>query len=283
LPPGRIVEGSYHVCLDLDGHVSDVKPVVPLAGASDVERILREWSWFFVSDHKSCFDASVVSATPGAGRVVPSEKASITAVPARPVAPPLPAWYRALHAGEEVALSYRACADANAHVQEVTPVAGDATVDDYLEAAIIAAAWNISVSSDETPPYCFATTINLKLPSPATPSAQLPPLPPATPYPTRPAVQPGISVIVRPELVAHRDPHLPDEIKLEMANHGGGSVYEIYRSCIRPDGVVASVEPFYGNPTVHEVVLPVVLSWRYKPMPVGMCSIGVFTFTISTF
>jgi hypothetical protein len=281
VPPGRIIEGKYHVCLDEAGRVRTVDPVEPIAGALDVEETLREWSWFVARREEGCFDAPVIMATAGTGTLTSTSASSVRAEPTQPIRPPLPLWYRFLNAGKTVALTYRACAGSDARVHEVTPIAGDITIDDNVRAAITAASWTIAAGPGEQAPYCFTVPVRLNLPSLPNAALTLPPLPPSTPFAVAPTPRPGVSVVIIPEAVTRPAPHLPLEIVTEAHRQGGGSFVQVYRQCIQPDGTVAEVQPLYGSITNDAAIQAALRGWQFRPMALGVCLVKQWTYTVN--
>jgi hypothetical protein len=287
LPPGRILEGRYVVCVGDDGRVRSVEPLAPIEGAGDVEGALRGWSWFLplYPKQQPCFAQTLTIAIPGAGKVTRGELPGVAGTPAAPITPRLPPWYRALHAGQKLALSYRVCVGDDGRVEQVSPVAGDAAIDDSVAAAITAASWTITAGAELTAPYCFAAPVELALPTmPRVPGSPLPPLPPPTPYPTVPTTEPGVSVVFREQLTSDLGsvaPRLPDRMKIAIARSGGGTVVYGYRQCVRPDGIVDRVEPVYGDPEVDDAIVKAMYHFTYQPMPVGRCRVDAFMFKIS--
>ena len=72
-------------------------------------------------------------------------------------------------------------------------------------------------------------------------------------------------------------PRLPDVVKLKRMGWETSGTYKI---CVGTDGNVASVMTFASVPDADESVMAQLREWKFKPQPVGICSLMRFAWTI---
>ena len=78
--------------------------------------------------------------------------------------------------------------------------------------------------------------------------------------------------------ISGEDPHLPDAVKVRYAK--AGEATGTYKICVDVDGDVVSVEPIQSIADGDATVISTLRSWKFKPLPIGLCSISRFVFTI---
>jgi hypothetical protein len=283
--PGSVVEAVYEVCLDDAGHVASVKPAPGLAAADEaVTEALEQWSWFVVArGARTCWRQRVPLAVPVAGRVLRQASSGVVGHALGGAAPRPAAWLASLYAGKVVDAVYKVCVGDDAVVTSVRSIVPVVGADDAIAATLRASPWEVVVGTLAQAPYCFAAPVHFDLRESQSGAA----LPPDLPYPLEAVhVGRGVSAVVHLTPLVHPSPHLPDAVKIAMAERGGGEVAFTYRQCVAADGHVASVEllqPAVGHE--FDAMAAVLREWRFSvagPPGVGACQVQRTAFTVTS-
>jgi hypothetical protein len=72
-------------------------------------------------------------------------------------------------------------------------------------------------------------------------------------------------------------PRLPDVVKIQRM---GLETVGMYKICVGTDGAVASVATVLSVKGADDAVIKQLKEWKFKPQPIGICSMNRFVWTI---
>lgn len=289
---GEILDGRYKVCFAADGRVASVTPEQSIPGGDDaIEAALKAWRWFVVAPAGAapvCQSTPIAWPMPQKSTIVrKADHPGVEAHGGDGAAPRLSPLYRALHAGEAVAATYKVCVDPDSgFVARVQPIVAAPGADAGLMDAVRTWKFDIVAGPSAKGPLCFGVPLRLDVGGPRhAPTEPLPPLPPPAAWPASALPVASASVIVRETRLSGDEPHLSTDTRGKLARTGGGHITLAYRVCVRPDGAVGLVEPVFGLPSDDEGVMAALRTARYKldgPAGVGLCRVDALDFTVTT-
>ena len=112
---------------------------------------------------------------------------------------------------------------------------------------------------------------------PPTDAGAKPDAAPATTTPPPPKFKNVSPATLEAAKLSGNPPRLPDVVKLKRMGWETSGTYKI---CVGTDGNVASVMTFASVPDADESVMAQLREWKFKPQPVGICSLMRFAWTI---